>query len=207
MGPRGDVIVEADWCVGELLKTLEEENLLANTLIIFSSDNGAVVNDGYYDDAEEKLGDHQPSGPFRGGKYSLFEGGTRVPFLVYWEGTVEPAVSDAVVMQMDLFSSLAKMVGSDQRGPDSEELLDAFLGRSEQGRTELIMEATTKTAYRQGDWVFIPPYKGPAVNKMVNIELGNSSEPQLYNLADDLGQQVKFSRVGAGETAGDDGGV
>ena len=55
------------------------------------------------------------------------------------------------------------------------------------------MEATTKTAYRQGDWVFIPPYKGPAVNKMVNIELGNSSEPQLYNLADDLGQQVNLA--------------
>lgn len=193
MGPRGDVIVEADWCVGELLKTLEEENLMANTLIIFSSDNGAVVNDGYYDDAEEKLGEHKPSGPFRGGKYSLFEGGTRVPFIVYLEGTVEPAVSDAVVMQMDLFSSLAKLVGSDQRGPDSEELLDAFLGRSEKGRSELIMEATTKTAYRQGDWVFIPPYKGPAVNKMVNIELGNSSEPQLYNLADDLGQQVNLA--------------
>jgi arylsulfatase A-like enzyme len=64
MGPRGDVILEADWCVGELMKTLEEEGLLENTLIIFTSDNGPVLNDGYYDDAVEKLGSHTPWGPF-----------------------------------------------------------------------------------------------------------------------------------------------
>jgi arylsulfatase A-like enzyme len=193
MGPRGDVIVEADWCVGELMKTLEKESLLENTLVIFSSDNGPVVNDGYFDDAEEKLGDHRPSGLLRGGKYSLYEAGTRVPFIVFWKGKIEPAVSNALVSQLDLFSSLAQLVGSDQRGPDSEELIDAFLGRGEQGRSELIMEATTRTAYRQGDWVFVPPYKGPAVNKMVNIELGNSNEPQLYYLTDDIGQQVNLA--------------
>ena len=57
MGPRGDVIVEADWCIGELVKTLEKQGLLENTLIILSSDNGPVLNDGYYDDAVEKLGE------------------------------------------------------------------------------------------------------------------------------------------------------
>ena len=72
MGPRGDVIVEADWCIGEFYKTLKSEGILDNTLIIFSSDNGPLLNDGYYDDAVEKLGDHTPSGGLRGGKYSLF---------------------------------------------------------------------------------------------------------------------------------------
>ena len=85
----------------------------------------------------------------------------------------------------------AQLVGSDQRG-DSEELIDAFLGRGEQGRSELIMEATTRTAYRQGDWVFVPPIRS-RVNKMVNIELGNSNEPQLYYLTDDIGQQVNLA--------------
>ena len=85
MGPRGDVIVEADWCIGQLLSTLEQEGLLDNTLILLSSDNGPVLNDGYYDDAVEKLGDHTPAGPLRGGKYSLFEAGTRVPFISYWK--------------------------------------------------------------------------------------------------------------------------
>ena len=86
MGPRGDVIVEADWSVGEILDTLDRLKLTDNTLVIFTSDNGPVVDDGYKDDAVAKLGSHAPSGPFRGGKYSHFEGGTRVPFIVRWPG-------------------------------------------------------------------------------------------------------------------------
>src|SRR5690606_18441780 len=61
MGPRGDVIMEADAMVGEFLKTLEAEGLAENTLIIFSSDNGPVVDDGYEDQAVERLGDHKPA--------------------------------------------------------------------------------------------------------------------------------------------------
>jgi arylsulfatase A-like enzyme len=83
MGPRGDAIIEADWCLGEFMKTLEDEGILENTLIIFSSDNGPVLNDGYYDDAVEKLGDHTPAGVLRGGKYSLYQAGTRVPMMTY----------------------------------------------------------------------------------------------------------------------------
>ncbi len=193
MGPRGDVIVEADWCVGELLETLEEEELLENTLIVFSSDNGPVLNDGYYDDAVEKLGDHTPWGPFRGGKYSLFEAGTRIPFITYWKGKIEPAVSDAMVSQLDLFSSIAQLIGSEKRGPDSKELLDVFLGKDNEGRNELIIEATSRTALRKDNWAMIPPYEGPAKNEMVNIELGNASEFQLYNLEEDLGQQKNLA--------------
>ncbi|MEQ8337380.1 MAG: arylsulfatase [Cyclobacteriaceae bacterium] len=189
LGPRGDAIVEADWCLGEFIKTLEEENLLENTLIIFSSDNGPVLNDGYYDDAEEKNGDHTPWGPFRGGKYSLFEAGTHVPFITYWQGTIQPAVSDALVCQLDLFSSIASLVGSSERIADSQPMLKTFLGKSTEGRESLVIEATSRTALRKGDWVLIPPYPGPELNKMVNIELGNNKEYQLYNLKADLGEQ------------------
>jgi len=193
MGPRGDVIVEADWVVGEFINTLEAEGLLQNTLIIFSSDNGPVLNDGYYDDAVEKLGEHKPAGPLRGGKYSLFEAGTRVPFITYWKGHIEPGVSDALVSQLDLLSSLADLVGSDKKGEDSEDLLDVFLGKSKQGRDQIVLEATSRTAFRQGDWAMIPPYEGPAVNKSVNIELGNDMKYQLYNLKDDIGQQTNLA--------------
>jgi arylsulfatase A-like enzyme len=194
MGPRGDVIIEADWCIGELIKTLEDEKLLENTLIIFSSDNGPVVNDGYYDDAVEKLGNHTPWGPLRGGKYSLFEAGTRVPFMVYWKGKIKPSVSDAIVSQLDLFSSLARLTNSKERGPDSAELLDVFLGKSNVGRNELVIEATTRTAFRKDNWVMIPPYNEPAKNELVNIELGNSSEFQLYNLSIDENQQTNVAK-------------
>ena len=189
MGPRGDVILEADWCIGEFIKTLAQEGILENTLIVFTSDNGPVLNDGYYDNAVEKLGNHTPAGPLRGGKYSLFEAGTRVPFITYWKGTIEPKVSDALVCQVDLLSSLSKLVGSEITAMDSENLLDAFKGKAVVGRNELIIEATSRTAFRKGDWVMIPPYKGKAVNTYVNIELGNSNKYQLYNLKEDIQQQ------------------
>jgi len=189
MGARGDVIVEADWCIGEFVKTLEEEGLLENTLIVFTSDNGPVLNDGYYDDAVEKLGSHTPGGPFRGGKYSLLEAGTHVPFFTYWKGKIQPSTSNALVSQVDLLSSLAALVGSDVKGQDSEELLNAFLGKETKGRENLIIEATSRTAFREGDWVMIPPYPGAAINKSVNIEVGNSKKYQLYNLKEDIGQK------------------
>jgi arylsulfatase A-like enzyme len=189
MGPRGDVIVEADWCIGELVQTLEAEGLLEKTLIIVSSDNGPVLNDGYYDDAVEKLGNHTPAGPLRGGKYSLFQAGTRVPFITYWKGRIAPGQSDAIVSQVDLLSSLARLVGSPVRGQDSLDLWQVFEGKSQQGRDELVLEATSRTAFRKGVWVLIPPYEGPAINRLVNIELGNSDQFQLYNLKTDIGEQ------------------
>jgi arylsulfatase A-like enzyme len=193
MGPRGDVIVEADWCIGELLHTLEEEGLMENTLIILSSDNGPVLNDGYYDDAVSKVGNHTPAGPLRGGKYSLYEAGTRVPLITYWKGHIYPAVSDALVSQLDLFASLAALTGSEISGRDSEGLLGTFLGQEKNGRNELVMEATGRTAFRKGDWVLIPPYGGPAIGPNVNIELGNGPDYQLYRLDEDLGEQQNLA--------------
>ena len=195
MGPRGDVIVEADWCIGELLKTLEDEGLLENTLIVFSSDNGPVLDDGYADSAVEKLGNHKPWGELRGGKYSLLEAGTRVPFTTYWKGTIEPQVSDALVSQIDLLASLSSLFDTDIPDTDSQNLLDVFLGKANEGRENLIIEATTRTAFRQGDWILIPPYKGPAVNKIKNIETGNSKEYQLYNLKEDIGQKNNLAKM------------
>jgi len=193
LGPRGDVIVEADWCVGEVIAFLEKEKLLENTLIIFSSDNGPVVNDGYFDDSIEKLGNHSPSGELRGGKYSLFEAGTRVPFITYWKGKIQPEVSDALVSQLDIFSSLAALVGSNAKVGDSQQMLDVFMGKSDDAREDLILEATSRTALRKGEWIMIPPYKGPALNKAVNIETGNSTEYQLYNLKNDVVQQQNLA--------------
>ena len=195
LGPRGDVIMEADWCIGEFIKTLETEGILENTLIIFSSDNGPVLNDGYYDDAVEKLGKHTPWGSFRGGKYSLFEAGTHVPFITYWKGTIQPKISDALVSQLDLLSSLATLVDSNIKGKDSDNLLNTFLGKSDTGRDELVIEATTRTALRKGNWIMIPPYKGDAIIESVNIEIGNSKEYQLYNLENDKGQQINLAKT------------
>jgi arylsulfatase A-like enzyme len=195
LGPRGDAIVEADWCLGELKKTLEAEGIIDNTLIIFSSDNGPVLNDGYYDDSDVKNGDHLPSGPLRGGKYSLFEAGTRVPFFTYWKGKIKPGVSDSMLSQLDLLSSLAQLVGSEVRTADSLPLLELLMGQSDEGRDEMVIEATSRTAFKRGDWVMIPPYEGPAVNDKVQIELGNDSDFQLYNLTEDIEQQNNLAAL------------
>jgi arylsulfatase A-like enzyme len=189
MGPRGDVILEADWCIGEFMKTLNEANILENTLIVFSSDNGPVLNDGYYDDAVEKLGKHKPAGELRGGKYSLFEAGTRVPFITYWKDTIQPGISHALICQMDLMASLEKMLNAKKTSNDSQDVMDVLLGKSNNARKDLILEAGGKTAYRKDNWLLIPQYNDPAINKKVNIETGNSTQIQLYNLKDDLAQQ------------------
>ena len=192
LGARGDVIAEMDWCVGQMLDALERLGLRENTIVIFSSDNGPVLDDGYEDQAAELVGDHHPAGPLRGGKYSLFDGGTRVPFILRWSGTVEPGETSALVCHTDFFASFASLVGSvlsDGAAPDSLNMLPALLGEDSDGRDELVTEGVqAKTLVRQGDWVFIPPHQGPAVAKMTNIELGNSPDNQLYDLAGDIGQ-------------------
>ena len=195
MGPRGDVIVEADWCIGELYKTLDNEGILDNTLIIFSSDNGPVLNDGYYDDAVEKLGDHTPSGGLRGGKYSLFEAGTKVPFISYWRGKINPGVSNELISQVDLLNSISSIIGSEFKSNDGVDLSDLLLRNKGKGRDHLVVEASTRTAFRKGDWVIIPPYDAPALNKNVNIELGNSNNFQLYNLEDDPSQKNNLAKI------------
>jgi len=194
MGPRGDAILEADWAIGQVLDQLDELGMAENTMVIFSSDNGPVLDDGYLDNANEKLGDHTPAGGLRGGKYSLFDAGTRVPFLVSWPGTINPGVSEALVCQLDFMGSLASLVGQKNSGVDSENILPAFLGTSEQGRDNLILEASGKLLFRQGDWIMIPPHKGrKIINKWVRNETGNDENYQLYNIVEDPSQQTNLA--------------
>src|SRR5690606_8295700 len=191
LGYRGDAILQIDWAVGEGMKQLKALGIEEKTMIIFTSDNGPVLDDGYVDYAVEKNGTHQPAGPLRGGKYSAFEGGTRVPLIISWPGTIKPAVSDALVCQVDFLASFSELI--DQRIPnnqatDSENLLSVFLGQSQKGRDVLIKQGGAMTVTK-GNWKYISPQAGAAVAKLTNIETGNSTEEQLYNLKEDLGEQ------------------
>ncbi|MBA4849389.1 arylsulfatase [Emticicia sp. BO119] len=195
LGVRGDVILEADWCVGEIMKKLEETGLDKNTLVILSSDNGPVLNDGYIDGAVEMNGQHTPSGGLRGGKYSLYEAGTRVPFIASWKGVIRPQVSDALVCQIDFLASFAQLTGQKNPSADSQNLLNVFLGKSKKGRKNLVLEASNRLAFKKGDWVLIPPHKGSSIAKEVNIELGNSLQYQLFNLKSDNAEQNNLAKV------------
>lgn len=190
LGPRGDVILEADWEVGQFLDELDKLGLAENTIVIFSSDNGPVLDDGYQDDAVIKIGNHTPKGGLRGGKYSLFDAGTHVPFMIRWPAQIKPGVSDALVCQIDFTASFANLTGQENTTPDSENILDAFIGKSDKGRSDLILGQKNITSYRKGDYVLIPPHKGSKINnKWVNIETGRDSITQLYNLKNDRSQQ------------------
>jgi arylsulfatase A-like enzyme len=159
MGPRGDAIVQFDACVGEILHALDRPKLADNTLVILTSDNGPVLDDGYKDDANEKIGPHKPAGPLRAGKYSSFEGGTRVPFIVRWPARVKAGVSDALISQVDFCATLAALTGQKldpAAMPDSQDVLDALLGNSNTGRDHVVEQAAN-LALRQGDWKFIFP--------------------------------------------------
>ena len=192
MGPRGDAIFQMDWVTGQLMEALENHGLAENTLVIFSSDNGPVLDDGYADQAVELLGEHKPAGPFRGAKYSAYEAGTRVPTIAYWPSTIKPGESDALVSQIDLFASLAKLVGAElgsTDAPDSYDMLETWLGNSKVGREYLIEESIT-LSLRYGDWKYIRPASlSLDWTAYKNIESGISESPQLYDLQVDRGEQ------------------
>lgn len=191
MGPRGDAILQLDWCVGQVLDRLDKLGLAKNTIVMFSSDNGPVVDDGYQDQAVEKLGGHRPAGPLRGGKYSNFEGGTRVPLILRWPARVKPGVSRALVGQQDLLASFARLTGQSlpaDAAPDSIDVLDALLDAKKQGRTHIVEHARA-LSYRQGDWKMIEANDGPRVNPGPKNELGTAPGAQLYNVANDLGER------------------
>ena len=192
MRPRGDVILEADWCVGELLDYLEETGLADNTIVIFTSDNGPVLDDGYVDMAREKWGDLHPAMPYRGGKYSVFDGGTHVPFFVRWPERIKSgSVSDALVSQMDHFASLASLLGQDvPEGLDSKSMPEVFFGGSNEGRESLVLGSDGKLTFRLGKLHLIPPYPGYAVDP-TGTETGYSDDWALYDLAADSTEHVR----------------
>lgn len=193
LGSRGDAILEFDWTVGEVMAKLKELKLEKNTLIILSSDNGPVLDDGYQDKAVELLGNHKPWGPLRGGKYSSFEAGTRVPQIVSWKSMIKPSVSNALHSQIDWYASLASLVGANLNAgecPDSENQLQTLLGKSKKDRTYVIKQNVhIALSIIKDNWKYIEPNNSGAKSKDTNIELGNNKIDQLYNLKTDIGEQ------------------
>jgi arylsulfatase A-like enzyme len=197
MEPRGDAILEVDWAVGEIMKKLELLGLTEKTIVIFTSDNGPVVDDGYKDDAVELLGNHKPAGPLRGGKYSAFNGGTQVPFIVSWPGRIKYGTSDVLISQVDFMASFAKMLNLDLKENDafdSFEMLDQLFGKSDFERNHLVHQGNSTMALIKGEWKYIVPSERPKMNLNTNTEMGTDPEPQLYNLKEDLGETKNLAK-------------
>ncbi|MBI5009564.1 MAG: arylsulfatase [Bacteroidia bacterium] len=193
MGPRGDAILEFDWSVGEIMKTIDRLNLSEKTLIIVTSDNGPVVDDGYKDKAVELLGNHKPAGPLRGGKYSSFDGGTRVVFIASWKGKIQPGRSNALFSQIDLLASFADLAGQtipEGVAADSHSNLLSLLGQGASSREWIVEHALNgRLSIIRNNWKLIEPGPGEKLYTHVNIESGNDTVPQLYDLITDIGEK------------------
>jgi arylsulfatase A-like enzyme len=187
MGLRGDAIIQFDWSVGEIMRTLEEHGLMENTIIILTSDNGPVLDDGYQDQAEELVGEHSPTGGLRGGKYSAYEGGTRVPFIVHWPAAIKEAgTRDALLSQIDFLDVMASIVGVGKGkalSPDGQpEQESIWFGGEGEGRSYAIGMAQNHTlTLRTPHWKFIEPKGGATMIPWgPKIETGYSTSPQLF---------------------------
>ena len=198
-GPRGDVLLQLDWTVGELLKKLEELGIRDNTMILFSSDNGPVLDDGYVDQAKELIGDHKPSRNLRGGKYSAFEAGSRVPLIVNWPAGIKKGETDVLFSQVDFlasFSAYLKIDFNKEQAIDSQNHWEALTGKSKSGRTGLVQEAVQNVlSYVSSDgFKYISPSNGPAMIQWgPEIETGFSKSEQLYDIKNDPSEQVNMA--------------
>jgi len=184
---RGDSMVEFDWATGEVLKMLEEQGIADNTIVIWSSDNGPVYDDGYEDgttvptSTRESDRGHDASGPYRGGKYQIYEGGTRVPFIVRWPGKIKPGKTDALFNQIDLLASFAALLNiklEPNQAVDSRNALPALLGKDKKGQSYTIEEAGRSIALRQDYWKYI-----------TSTGRKNRGKGRLYNLKTDIGEK------------------
>lgn len=190
-GYYGDFAAQVDGAVGQILEALDRHDLAENTLVIFTSDNGA-----HWPAGDVEKHDHRANGPLRGQKADIWEGGHRVPFIVRWPGRIEPGtVSRETIALTDLLATTAAAVGADLppgAGPDSYNVLPAMLGTS---YDEPIREATVHHALdgmfavRQGPWkLILGRGSGGFTNPRRRTVKEGAPEGQLYNLADDLGE-------------------
>ncbi|MBO5698960.1 MAG: sulfatase-like hydrolase/transferase [Bacteroidaceae bacterium] len=202
MGLRGEAIMQFDDCVGALCQVLREQGILDNTLIIITSDNGPVLDDGYEDMAVEKVGNHKPAGHLRGGKYSNYEAGSCVPFIVSGAGVNAQArgtVSNALVSQIDFLSTCSALVNIDcsesVKPTDSENHLNAWLGFTNEGRqAALKMAYSHNVSLKTKDWKYIPPSNGPTVVPWgTGIETGTLPQAALYDVNADPSEQVNIA--------------
>lgn len=199
-GPRGDVLVQLDWTVGELVKKLKKLGVFENTIIIFTSDNGPVLDDGYVDQAKEKIGLHQPAGPLRGGKYSAFEAGTRVPLIMHWPKKIKSGNSEAMISQVDFLASFAFFLQVEfdkEQAVDTENHWIALIGDTSEGRKGLVQEAIqgVLTYINSDGYKYIPAHQGPAIVPWgTEIETGFLPEDQLYYLPEDKGEQDNLAK-------------
>lgn len=199
IAPEADLIMEVDWALGQVMKALDKHGLTNNTLLIFTSDNGHSSYTGGLE-ALQQAG-HRVSGPFRGVKSNIWEGGHRVPFIVRWPGIVDPGShSDQMIVLTDMLATVADIVNinlPDNAGEDSKSILPLLEGNPERPVRDsaIFHSADGRFAIREGQWkLILGPGSGgygTEPSDETAIKQGLPSV-QLYNLKEDPGETTNL---------------
>ena len=205
-GIRGDVIAQMDWQVGQIMNALERLKLADNTLVLFTSDNGPVFFDGYFDHSVEDANGHQPADGLRGWKYLVYEGGTRVPFIARWPGRVPVGVTKQMICLSDLLATCAALTGQNlpkDAGVDSLNVLPTLLDKAGKSARDAVVQQgiSGALAIRKGDWKFIPANATAGTGGMGSGANPNDRrfaeatirEPLLFNLANDPAEKKNLA--------------
>ena len=194
LGDYADFVMQTDAAIGEVMAQLDRYQLTENTLVIVTSDNGFAPPG----DPKSVLRNsgHRPSGPFRGSKADIWEGGHRVPFIARWPAKIRPGSrSDRTICHTDLMATCADLLQvriPDDAGEDSVSFLPALLGDSNaENRSSIVNHSSTgRFAIRQGKWKleFCPGSGGWAAPKDETAIKENLPPVQLYDLESDAGE-------------------
>ena len=182
MGPRGDAIAELDWSVGQVLDTLDRNGLDAeHARDLLQRQRPGGRRRLSRTRQSRNSAPHKPAGPLRGGKYSKFDGGTRIPMMARWPGHVKPdSASAALISQVDLYSrhsrTLTGQKPAPDAAPDSMDTLPALLGQDAKGR-DWVVEHAGALALIEGNWKLIPPGNGQKINPQHQHRNGQRPRP------------------------------
>ncbi len=192
-GLYGDVIMEIDWSVGQILATLKEHNLDDNTLVIFTSDNGPWLN----------YGDHAGSAdPLREGKGTALEGGQREPCIIRYPKKITPnRVIEVPMMAIDILPTIAEITGAPlpTNTIDGKSVWDIWTGTSTQSPHEayyFYYHVNELHGIRYGKWKLYFPHKYRTLNGRkggenglpVKYEYNTMDQIELYDLSKDLSE-------------------
>lgn len=204
-GPYGDFVEELDAQIGQVILAAEAVREFRDTLIIFTSDNGAVAEVRGPPYKLMKKAGHRPNGKLRGGKWSIYEGGFRVPLIAWWPGKIQSGSINAnMVSLVDIFATMSELLNSavkPESGEDSISFLPQMLNGSQEGsaRDHVVLQSTLGVrSIVLDEWKYMRPWTPSMLSsshpfKNTERELNNPENfEQLYNLKNDPGEEINL---------------
>ncbi len=191
-GAYGDFMIETDYWVGQVIKALEDKGVYENTIIIFSSDNGPETTWKKRIDLHK----HVSNRTLRGGKRDIYDGGHRVPFFVSWPKMMKGGqVHDKPVSQIDLFATLAEVVGDELKNNEAEDSFSfagLLSGETPEMRQPMVHQSSKgQFAIREGKWKFVAAFGGKLKAELYDLENDLSEKTSVISKYPEVAKELK----------------